>query len=130
LKLLKHALGDCQQGDTKMSVSKRVVLTGLAGVATSSPTVVLAQMSQRKSQHLGKLDEDEVMRANPRTGSIQKSNAKVSTAMHEAAMSAGAIEIPPTSVVYKHAGKMYMFDAAAAANNQAAIDFQSQFDDD
>jgi hypothetical protein len=25
---------------------------------------------------LGKLDEDEVMRANPRTGSIQKSNAK------------------------------------------------------
>ena len=50
--------------------------------------------------------------------------------MHQAAISAGAIEIPPTSVVYKRAGKMYMFDAASAANNQAAIHFQSQFDDD
>jgi hypothetical protein len=113
-----------------MSVSKRVVLTGLAGVAAGFPAVALAQMSQKKSQHLGRLEEDEVMRVNPRTGSLQKSHAKVSTAMHQAAMSAGAIEIPPSSVVYKHAGKMYMFDAAAAANNQAAINFQSQFDDD
>ena len=113
-----------------MSVSKRVVLTSLAGAAVGFSTTALAQMSQRKSQHLGKLDEDEVLRVNPRTGSVQKSNAKVSTAMHEAAMSAGAVEIPPTSVIYKHAGKMYMFDSTAAANNQAAINFQSQFDDD
>jgi hypothetical protein len=113
-----------------MGVSKRVVLTGLAGVAAGLPTIALAQMSQRKSQHLGKLEEDEVMRVNPHTGSLQKSNAKVSTSMHEAAKSAGAIEIPPTSVVYKHRGKMYMFDSATAANNQAAINFQSQFDDD
>lgn len=113
-----------------MNVSKRVVLTGLTGATVGFSTSAFAQMSQRKSQHLGKLDEDEVMRVNPRTGSVQKSNAKVSTAMHEAAMSAGAVEIPPTSVTYKHAGKMYMFDSTAAANNQAAINFQSQFDDD
>jgi hypothetical protein len=98
----------------------------VAGLSTAA----LAQMSQRKSQHLGKLDEEEVMRVNSRTGSIQKSNAKVTTAMHEAAMSAGALEIPPTSVIYKHADKMYMFDSRAAANNQPAINFQSQFDDD
>ena len=113
-----------------MSISKRFVLTCLASAVAGFSTATLAQMSQRKSQHLGKLDEEEVMRVNPRTGSMQKSNAKVTTAMHEAAMSAGAVEIPPTSVVYKHAGKMYMFDSAAAANNQAAINFQSQFDDD
>jgi hypothetical protein len=113
-----------------MKVNKRVVLTGLAGAAAGFPTVTLAQMSERKSQRLSKLDEEEMMRVNPRTGSIQKSNAKVSTAMHEAAMSAGGIEIPPTSVIYKHAGKMYMFDARAAANNQAAINFESQFDND
>ena len=55
---------------------------------------------------------------------------KVSMAMHEAAMSAGGVVIPPTSVIYKHAGKMYMFDYQDAANTQTAINFQSQFDDD
>jgi hypothetical protein len=113
-----------------MKVSKRVALGGLAITAAGFSTAALAQMSERKSQSLAKLDEDEMMRVNPRTGSIQKSNAKVSTAMHEAAMSAGGIEIPPTSVIYKHAGKMYMFHARAAANNQAAINFESQFDND
>jgi len=113
-----------------MRVSKRVVLTSLAGAAAGFSTVAIAQMSHKKSQHLAKLDTDEFMRVNPRTGSVQKSHARVSTSMHEAAMSAGAVEIPPTSVIYKHANKMYMFDAAAAANNQAAINFQSQFDDD
>ena len=55
-----------------MTISKRLVLTGLAGIATGFPAIALAQMSQRKSQHLGKLEEDEVMRVNPRTGSLQK----------------------------------------------------------
>ena len=113
-----------------MSISKRVVLTGLAGAAAGFPTITLAQMAERKSQHLAKLDEEEMMRVNPRTGSIQKSHAKVTTTMHEAAMSAGAVEIPSASIIYKHVGKMYMFDSRAAANNQAAINFQSQFDDD
>lgn len=113
-----------------MSVNKRVLLAGLAGAAAGFPAVALAQMSEPKSERLGKLDDDEVMRVNPRTGTIQKSNAKVTTAMHQTAMSAGAVEIPLSSVMYKHAGKMYMFDNAAAANNQAAINFEFQFDND
>ena len=113
-----------------MNLSKRVILAGLAGAATGLSTLALAQMSQKKSQHLGKLDEDEVMRVNPRTGTIQKSNVKIPEDLHTAAMRAGAKEIPPTTVVYKHAGKMYMFDYQDAANTQTAINFQSQFDDD
>jgi hypothetical protein len=33
-------------------------------------------------------------------------------------------------VIYKHGGKMYMFDYAAAANTQAAENFQEQFDNE
>jgi hypothetical protein len=113
-----------------MEISKRVVLTGLAGAATGLSTVAIAQtMSQSKSQGLGKLGEDEAMRVSP-TGSIQKSNMKVPTARHEAAMAKGAREISPTTVVYKHSGKMYMFDYAAAANTQTAENFQEQFDNE
>jgi hypothetical protein len=111
-----------------MDVSKRVVLAGLAGAATGVSTIALAQMSQKKSQHLGKLDDDEVMRVNPRTGTIQKS--KVASELHTAAMASGAKEISPSTVVYKHAGKMYMFDYQDNANTQAAINFESQFDND
>jgi len=50
--------------------------------------------------------------------------------MHDAALSGGAREIPRTGVFYEHGGKMYMFDSAAAANNQAAINFESQWDDE
>jgi hypothetical protein len=113
-----------------MNVSKRVVLAGLAGAATGVSSLALAQISQKKSEHLGKLDEDEVMRVNPRTGTIQKSNVKIASELHSAAMANGAKEIPPSTVVYKHAGKMYMFDYQAAANTQAAINFESQFDND
>jgi hypothetical protein len=49
------------------------VLTGLVGAAAGFPAIALAQMSGRKSEHLGKMDEDEIIRLNPRTGSIQKS---------------------------------------------------------
>jgi hypothetical protein len=114
-----------------MRMSKRAVLTGLAGAATGISTVAIAQtMSQAKSRHLGELGEDEVMRVNPRTGTIQKSNIKISDARHGETMAKGAKEIPSTSVIYKHGGKMYMYDYAAAANNQAAINFESQFDDE
>jgi hypothetical protein len=113
-----------------MTVSKRIVLAGLAGAATGLSTLALAQMSQKRSEHLGKLDEDEVMRVNRRTGTIQKSNGKVSSELHSAAVASGAKEISPSTVIYKHAGKMYMFDYQDNANTQAAINFQSQFDDD
>ena len=113
-----------------MSVSKRVVLAGLAGATAGFSTTAFAQMSQSKSRHLGELGHDEMMRVNPRTGTIQKSNIKISSAMHDAALSNGAREIPRTSVLYEHGGKMYMFDSAAARNNQAAINFESQWDDE
>ena len=56
-----------------MGIYKRIVLTGLAGVAIGLSTVALAQMSGSKSQGLGKLGEDEAMRVGP-AGTIQKSN--------------------------------------------------------
>jgi hypothetical protein len=112
-----------------MKLSKRVVLTGLAGVAIGLSTVAFAQMSGSKSQGLGKLGEDEAIRVGP-AGTIQKSNMKVPSARHEAAMAKGAKEISPTSVIYKHGGKMYMYDYAAAANTQAAENFQEQFDNE
>ena len=111
-----------------MGIYKRIVLTGLAGVAIGLSTVALAQMSGSK-QGLGKLGEDEAIRVGP-AGTIQKSNMKVPSARHEAAIAKGAKEISPTSVIYKHGGKMYMYDYAAAANTQAAENFQEQFDNE
>ena len=73
-----------------MLVSKSVVLAGVAGAAAEFSTTALAQMSQSKSRHLGELGHDEMMRVNPRTGTIQKSNIKISSAMHDAASSSGA----------------------------------------
>ena len=110
-----------------MGTSKRVVLTGLAGVAIGLSTVAFAQMS--KSQGLGKLGEDEAIRVGP-AGTIQKSNMKVPAARHEAALAKGAKEISPNTAIYKHGGKMYMFDYAAAANTQTAENFQEQFDNE
>jgi hypothetical protein len=78
-----------------MKISKRVVLTVLAGAAAGLSTTAIAQtMSRSKSEHLGKLDEDEAFRVNPRTGTIQKSNMKISEARHADAMATGAREIP------------------------------------
>ena len=113
-----------------MKISKRVVLAGLAGAATGLSTVALAQMSQKKSQGLGKLEEGEAMRVNPKTGSIQKSNVKVPASRHTAAVAKGAKEISPNTVIYKQGGKMYMFDNSAAANTQAAENFEEQFDNE
>jgi hypothetical protein len=45
-----------------MSVSKRVVLAGLAGAAAGVSSTAFAQMSQSKSRHLGELGHDEMMR--------------------------------------------------------------------
>ena len=112
-----------------MGIYKRIVLTGLAGVAIGLSTVAFAQMSGSKSQGLGKLGEDEAIRVGP-AGTIQKSNMKVPAARHEAALAKGAKEISPNTAIYKHGGKMYMFDYAAAANTQTAENFQEQFDNE
>ena len=79
---------------------------------------------------LTKLNDGEVVRINLKTSNIQKSNSTVSDARHQAALAKGAKEVSGNAIVYKHAGKMYMFDYQAAANTQAAENFQDQFDDD
>jgi hypothetical protein len=40
-------------------------------------------------------------------GTVHKSNAKVSTANHEAALAKGAKEVSRGTVIYKHEGKLY-----------------------
>jgi hypothetical protein len=45
-------------------------------------------------------------------------------------MAKGAKEISPNTVVYRHGGKSYMYDYQAAANTQAAENFESQFDNE
>jgi hypothetical protein len=112
-----------------MKISTRIVVAVLIAAATGLSTAAIAQLSA-KSQAVGKLTDGEVMRINPETGTIQKSNTKVSEAQHQAALASGATEIPPATAIYKYAGKEYMFHYRAAANNQAAINFESQFDND
>jgi len=112
-----------------MPISKRTLL--IAGAAAGLSTGALAQTAgSKKSTTIGKVDEGEVLKINPKTGNLQKSNIKVSAARHQAAMAKGAKEISPSTVVYKQGGKMYMFDYQAAANTQAAENFQDQFDED
>ena len=66
----------------------------------------------------------------PKTGTVHKSNSKVSTVKHQAALAKGAKEISNSTVIYKQGGKMYMFDYQDAANTQAAENFQDQFDNE
>src|SRR5262245_50744181 len=118
-----------------MSVSKRTLLAAAAGAAAGLSAVGKAQAQapaagQSKSMRVAKLDDGQAVRINLKTGNIQKSNSAVSEARHQAAMAKGAKEVSGSAVVYKHAGKMYMFDYQAAANTQAAENFQDQFDDD
>jgi len=118
-----------------MSVSKRMLLVAAASVAAGMSIVEKARAQaagagQSKSMWLTKLNNDEVVKINLKTGNIQKSNATVSDARHQAALAKGAKEASGDAIVYKHAGKMYMFDYQAAANTQAAENFQDQFDDD
>src|SRR5262245_66557709 len=110
--MLNSALGDANHGVLKMRVSKRVVLTSLAGAAAGFSTVAIAQMSQKKSQHLAKLDTDEFMRVNQRTGSVQKSQARVSASMHEADMSAGTRELTQTSAITQRTTHVCVFETA------------------
>ena len=117
-----------------MSVSKRTLLAAAASAAAGLSVAGKAQAQgtagQSKSMRVAKLDEGEVVRINPKTGNVHKSNTTVSAARHQAALAKGAKEISGSAVVYRQAGKMYMFDYQAAANTQAAENFQDQFDDD
>jgi hypothetical protein len=110
-----------------VSVSKRMFLAGAVGAAATVSTGALAQ-AQKKSRTVTQVGEGEALWLNPKSGRLQKSNAKITAAKHQAALTGGAKEIPKGAVLYKQGGKMYMFDPSAA-NESAAENFQDNFDD-
>jgi hypothetical protein len=110
-----------------MAISKRVLLVAATAAGVSAAAGARAQT---KSARVAKLDEDEAIKLHPKTGNVHKANAKVTTRMHEAALRKGAREIPKDTIIYRHGGKMYMYDYQDEANTEAAENFQSQFDND
>ena len=59
---------------------------------------------------------------------VHKSNSKVTSEQHTAAMAKGAKEIPGGAVIYKQGGKLYMLQDSG--NEKASQGFQSNFDVD
>jgi hypothetical protein len=117
-----------------MSITKRTLLaTAAAGAAVglSAGAVARAQTSsQSKSTRVAKIDEDEAIKIFPKTGSVHKSNIKVSAEKHEAALKKGAKEISKNTVIYRQGGKIYMYDYQDEANTEAAENFQTHFDNE
>ena len=76
-----------------MSITKRTLLaTAAAGAAVglSAGAIARAQTSsQSKSTRVAKIDEGEAIKVFPKTGSVHKSNIKVSAEKHEAALKEG-----------------------------------------
>ena len=111
-----------------MSVSKSALLTTLAGLAMVLPTVAIAQMSSSKSTPATTLGEGEAILIHPKTGTVHKSNTKVSAGKHTAALAKGAREISGGTVIYKQGGKLYMLQDNG--NERSSQHFQDQFDVD
>jgi hypothetical protein len=111
-----------------MTACKAAIAAG-AVLAIAFAGVAAAQ-TQKKSTPVTSLGEGEAILVSPKTGTVHKSNSKVSAAKHQAALAKGAKEISANTVIYKQGGKMYMFNFQDAANTQAAEDFQSQFDNE
>ena len=110
-----------------MSVSKNALLSTLAGLAMFLPTVGIAQMSG-KSTPATTLGEGEAILIHPKTGVVHKSNTKVTTAKHTAALAKGAKEISGGTVIYKQGGKLYMLQDNG--DERSSQPFQDQFDVD
>jgi hypothetical protein len=117
-----------------MSITKRTLLaTAAAGAAVglSAGAIARAQTSsQSKSTRVAKIDEGEAIKIFPKTGSVHKSNIKVSVEKHEAALKKGAKEISKNTVIYRQGGKIYMYDYQDEANTEAAENFQTHFDNE
>jgi hypothetical protein len=113
-----------------MTISKRALLATSAAAAAGISAGATIARAQTKSIRMTKIDEDEAIKIYPQTGGVHKSNTKVSARLHEAALRKGAREISKNTVIYKHGGKMYMYDYQDEANTEAAENFQSQFDND
>ena len=114
-----------------MSITKRTLLaTAAAGAAVglSAGAIARAQTSsQSKSTRVAKIDEGEAIKIFPKTGSVHKSNIKVSAEKHEAARRKSQAK---NTVIYRQGGKIYMYDYQDEANTEAAENFQTHFDNE
>ena len=109
-----------------MSVSTKALLAAGTAVVIGLSTAAMAQT--KKSTPATTIGEGEAIMVSPKTGTVHKSNSKVSAAKHTAAMGKGAREIPGGTVIYKQGGKLYMLQDNA--NERASQNFQDQFDVD
>jgi hypothetical protein len=100
---------------------------GAVGIVAGLSLVATAQ-AQSKSTPVTGLNEGEAIMLG-KDGTVHKSNSTVSAAKHQGAVEHGAKEITGPVVVYRQSGKMYMYNRAAADTN-AAENFQDQFDSD
>ena len=105
---------------------RTTLVAGIAVLASALATVAVVQ-AQSKSSSVANLNEGEAIYVG-KNGAVHKSNTTVSAAKHQAALTKGATEITGPTVMYRQAGKMYMFNAGAAGNTNAAENFQDQFD--
>jgi hypothetical protein len=123
-----------------MSLSKIILLAaGLAlGLTTMSyTTAVHAQPQNTPGDMLSDVGEEEAIYYNAVTGKVTKAKVKMDNARHTKAMAAGAKEVTrgtkptKTSLLYKHAGKIYMLEnksGAAAGKTMIQEGFQDMFD--
>ena len=93
-----------------MAFSKRTILSASAGFVIAISSIALAQAQGKKSSEVATMGEGEALMIGPKGERVHKSNVKVSTAQHEAAMKKGAREIKPGAVIYKQGGKLYMLE--------------------
>jgi hypothetical protein len=115
-----------------MSLSKRAVLTTGAALLLGLSTVAMAQTTQpakgKKSSQVTTVGEGDALMIGPKGQRLHKSNVKITSAQHEAALKKGAKEIKPGTVIYKQGGKLYMIEDSG--NEKASQGFQGNFDVD
>jgi hypothetical protein len=109
-----------------MSVSTKALLAAGTAVLIGLSTAAMAQ--SKKSTPAATIGEGEAIMVSPKTGTVHKSNSKVSAAKHTAAMGKGAKEVPGGTVIYKQGGKLYMMQDNA--NEKASQHFEDNFDVD
>ena len=107
-----------------MSISKRALLASGGALVIGLSSAAVAQT--KKSTQAATMAEGEAIYVHPK--GVHKSNVKVTSAQHEAAMKKGAREIKPGAVIYHQNGKLYMLEDSA--NEKASQTFQSNFDVD
>jgi phosphosulfolactate phosphohydrolase-like enzyme len=107
-----------------MSVSTKALFAAGAAVLIGLSSAAIAQT--KKSTPATTIGEGEAIMVNG--ANIHKSNSPITAAQHSAAVSKGAKEISPGTVIYKQGGKLYMLQDTA--NERASQNFQNQFDVD